>query len=402
MNIKDHERQIEIRQYRLAAFSGAFIYPFFGWLSHYLLNVDFDTFRSRLPIGIFSLSVLILSYQSKFVLKYFRLFVLFGSFWAIHDYIGYFIQSNYHFYFSIGLTAMPFIAVICLYYPIDVIAYFVFMFVDGARRIHEFNSIFISVYSILMLIAFTVYLIVFRNRMNLLDIMKDFVEQIELKNKSLTRIGELAAQVAHDNRSPVAALKAVSETMEEADPKKKQLIVKAATRINGIADYLVSEYRTNITADVSAKAVERALYLNEVIQEIIEEKKSILKDSAIIEFKTTEKIKVPDALNLVEFKRVLSNLLNNSVEAFDKEQNKITIELKSIGTSIEIRITDNGKGIPQEYIQKIFDKGVSLGKAQGTGLGLAHAKNYIESIGGSIHIESTAGIGSTVIICITT
>jgi len=226
--------------------------------------------------------------------------------------------------------------------------------------------------------------------------------QIESKNKSLLSIGELAAQVAHDIRSPVAALMAMSETLEGFDPKKKQLIEKAATRINNIADYLVSEYRTNLTSDLMAKSTSRAVYLNEVIQEIVDEKKLMTKNSYQIHVSAPEMINVPDQLNLIEFKRILSNLLNNSIEAFDKPINKIIVSLTRNNNLMKIKIEDNGKGMPQDILNKLFEKGVSYNKKSGTGLGLAHAKSYLESVHGKITLSSELGQGTVVEIQIAT
>jgi len=217
-----------------------------------------------------------------------------------------------------------------------------------------------------------------------------------LRLDSLTRIGDLAAQVAHDIRSPVTVLKVVSETLKDIDPKKKQLIEKAATRINGIADNLVSEYRAQLTTDLALKSVQRPASVNEVIQEIVDEKKIILKNNAQIFFNSAEPINFPDYLNIIEFKRVLSNLINNSIEAFDKAENKITISLFKNEQFVYVTIKDNGRGIPSEVLSQLFQKGVSFSKKQGTGLGLAHAKNYLESIKGSVEIESEFGVGTEI------
>jgi signal transduction histidine kinase len=396
MNIDQEERKLEIFQYRFGLAAGAFVYPFFGWLSNHLLKVEFDTLYTRLPVSIYCFAALVLSFKSKFILKYFRFFILLGSFWIIDDYFHYFVQSDYHFYFSIGLTAMPFITLNALFYPIDFALYFGFLILDGLRLIKDFNVVFILTYSILMIMAFSMYILVFRSRVKLFNMLKASSEEISTKNKNLINIGELAAQVAHDIRSPVAALQAVSETLDNVDPKKRQLIEKSAIRIGQIADYLVSEYRTNVTLEVSSKTELRAQYLNEVIQDIVDEKQVLLKQNSMVRIDAPEMIKVPIYLNLIEFKRALSNILNNSIEAFDKVENLIIIKLKNENNFIKIEITDNGMGIYKEHMSDIFEKGVSFSKGKGTGLGLSHAKNFIDQINGKIEITSQKDKGTTV------
>lgn len=223
------------------------------------------------------------------------------------------------------------------------------------------------------------------DKVNQIQIQKS---EIDEKNKSLIKIGELAAQVAHDIRSPVTALDAVFQTLgNEIDPKKKSLIKNAAKRINDIANNLVSNYRENLTQDLSALKIDRAVTLNSLIDDIVEEKRLSLDSNHKITLKSPESISIPPKLESSEFQRVISNLINNSIEALDKAQGIVDIELFKKESTIKIVIRDNGKGISKELISKVFEKGIS-GKSKGAGLGLSHAKEYIESIGGSIAIDS--------------
>ncbi|TAK73186.1 MAG: sensor histidine kinase, partial [Gammaproteobacteria bacterium] len=99
-------------------------------------------------------------------------------------------------------------------------------------------------------------------------------------------------------------------------------------------------------------------------------------------------------LQLIEFKRVISNLINNAYEA-TIAQGIVTITLKSNEKKVIITIKDNGCGISPERLPKLFQKGEST-KNQGFGLGLYHAKQIIDSLDGSINIESIVGTGTIV------
>jgi signal transduction histidine kinase len=67
-------------------------------------------------------------------------------------------------------------------------------------------------------------------------------------------------------------------------------------------------------------------------------------------------------------------------------------------SSLQIRIQDNGKGIPKERIANLGSRGNTFGKKSGSGLGLFHAKRTIESFGGKFDIESEEGHGTSIFI----
>jgi hypothetical protein len=95
-----------------------------------------------------------------------------------------------------------------------------------------------------------------------------------------------------------------------------------------------------------------------------------------------------------QFLAAISNLLRNSVEALDKLEKTIEITLENHFPRFSILIKDNGCGISPENIERIFDKRVSIGKENGTGLGLHQVKNAISSMRGDIEVSSVFGAGT--------
>jgi len=93
---------------------------------------------------------------------------------------------------------------------------------------------------------------------------------------------------------------------------------------------------------------------------------------------------------------VLTNLLSNAVR-YSKEGKAICIAVKRMEDRVLVRVKDHGQGIPEQYLAKIFDRYFRVpGSAQkGTGLGLSISKEFIESMGGEIDVQSVIGIGST-------
>jgi signal transduction histidine kinase len=96
-------------------------------------------------------------------------------------------------------------------------------------------------------------------------------------------------------------------------------------------------------------------------------------------------------------KQVLLNLVGNAVK-FTPEKGKIRVRANKDNGATQIEVSDTGPGIPAEDQERIFlefqQVGRDAGKPQGTGLGLALAKKFVEMHGGKIWVESEVGKGS--------
>ncbi|MDQ7786424.1 MAG: ATP-binding protein [Thermodesulfovibrionales bacterium] len=92
--------------------------------------------------------------------------------------------------------------------------------------------------------------------------------------------------------------------------------------------------------------------------------------------------------------QVLRNLIGNAIK-FTPEEGHITVAVKHSYRKLEVSISDEGPGIPEEHIHHIFDKFRSYGAMKGSGLGLALARSVINNHGGIIWAENNQGKGST-------
>ena len=137
-----------------------------------------------------------------------------------------------------------------------------------------------------------------------------------------------------------------------------------------------------------------------VLDLIITEKRIEYRDkiNVTINFdQTNESYGLFCSINPTEIKRILSNIINNAVEALINQKGSIEIRLFQCNNSkIHIEIIDNGKGIPQEYINQLGIRGNSFGKVTGSGLGLAHAKETLEILGGTLEIRSKIDQGTVI------
>jgi len=240
------------------------------------------------------------------------------------------------------------------------------------------------------------------------NIRKVESRRIAAENKNRILLGEVAARVAHDIRSPLNTLNAVLETIDGLSPDSKRLLTTAIQRIREIASGIADQNRlaqkesgTKSENSVSNNGQTEPTLLFTLIQELIEEKRTHYPNRAtLIQWKTmTESYSQFAAVNPSEFKRSLSNLIDNAVEASPIET-PVVVSLGRAQEHVTVEITDCGRGIPSKHLSRIGEKGFSHGKERGSGLGVYYAKKSIEAWGGKFSIQSEAGKGTTVRISI--
>jgi len=95
-----------------------------------------------------------------------------------------------------------------------------------------------------------------------------------------------------------------------------------------------------------------------------------------------------------EFKEVLLNLLENARVAVEGT-GRVVIEAVHVPTAVEVRVRDDGTGIPPELLGRIFEPQFST-RSAGTGLGLAIVRKLVESWGGTVTAESGRGDGTVI------
>lgn len=211
-------------------------------------------------------------------------------------------------------------------------------------------------------------------------------QQEKLQSAELALVKEdIANQVAHDIRSPVSALQLILSSTQ-FDQEHKFVAIESLKRINEIAENLLHERKTVVPQKSNIDLYE----LTKIIcaeKEIMSSKSNI---SLEIDGSTYTSNIQPD-----DYKRILSNILNNSLEAIDDKGN-IHVKLYSKSNVGYIEIKDSGRGIPPEQLSKLMSKGATFGKENGNGLGLYYAKKTLEKYNGKILIKSVLGQGTIV------
>ena len=230
-------------------------------------------------------------------------------------------------------------------------------------------------------------------------IVSKFRQMQKSENENLIKIklGELSAQLAHDIRSPLTALEMVVKDIKQLPEEDRIILRGSVQRIQDLANNLLTAERNKDVEGDQIKKISSVL-IPSLVERMISEKRAQLKEGSSIKIKSDfqdSSYGLFSKVNPIELKRVISNLVNNSIDAI-KNAGIINIYLTEEENEILISVEDNGKGIPKKLVNKIFEKGKSFEKKSGNGLGLSHAKESIESWKGLIKIDSQLGRGTKV------
>lgn len=206
----------------------------------------------------------------------------------------------------------------------------------------------------------------------------------------------VAQQVAHDIKSPLGLLKSLRNDLKnDLSLDKWRVLQSSLNRIEEIALNLLKKNPSH--AVESEKKTEDLLPL---IEGILVEKRTEFKKQLNVEIEglfTNDSYGLFSDIRPSFLKRIISNLINNSVEACGNDYCSVKVGLYPDKKFNCIKVVDNGAGIAPEFVESVFKKGFTT-KKEGNGLGLSGAKEEIEKMGGKIELDSILGQGTTVLI----
>jgi len=215
-----------------------------------------------------------------------------------------------------------------------------------------------------------------------------------------SKINQVAKQVAHDIRSPLSALKLATSFLPDEVVDQKKLLVSVSNRIESIISDLVLKESTSPISEATSQ--NGYSFILPVVQSIVSEKEVVCaREFPDVEISFTVTQSMDDVGCLIsdqELMRVLSNIINNALEAFDSksQKKKIHILMEQDIDSIVIKVNDNGKGMTSSQIEQVLSVGGSFGKANGKGLGIKHARETIQFAKGELKFSSKVGMGTEV------
>ncbi|MBI5576882.1 MAG: hypothetical protein HY896_11030 [Deltaproteobacteria bacterium] len=215
------------------------------------------------------------------------------------------------------------------------------------------------------------------------------------RREHFATVGELAAGLAHEVRTPAGVIKGAAQFLSrEAAPKDREfldIIVEEADRLNGVVTEFLEYARPvdRTPARISLREpVERAM-----VRLLREREGRMSRIKHGVHF--AEPVPTVNA-DPAEIERVVFNLLTNAVEAM-QEGGDLAVRVQAGGMEARISVEDTGTGISEEERPQIFRPFFTT-RERGVGMGLAICRRIVEENGGSIAVESSPGKGSRFII----
>lgn len=215
------------------------------------------------------------------------------------------------------------------------------------------------------------------------------------RSERLATVGQLAAGVAHEIRNPMAAISGSIELLQQSpqtsdeDRALMSIVHREVSRLNvligDLLDYANPRPKQMVDFDLGSLVTETVRvargdqsFANVEITAEVDEPLPIHAD--------------PDKL-----RQVVWNLVRNAVDAASSGGKHVRVEARRDGAGATIVVADDGPGIPESLVGRIFDPFVST-KEKGTGLGLATCHAIITEHGGRIDVETSSGKGTKMVV----
>ena len=215
---------------------------------------------------------------------------------------------------------------------------------------------------------------------------------------------EYLAFVAHDLRTPLNAISLAGEgpgtdarERGTSDAETAQMLKALRRNVRHLEELVgkVLEENTNLQTEIGIKVERREFDLWPLVEGLIHDLHPVAGTAS-----TRLINKVPDDLMIYAdaglLRRVFQNLIANAIKYTPRGE--VIIGARELDTegAVECWVSDNGAGIPEELLAKIFDKGETDPENEsGMGLGLAIVKTFTEAEGGKVTVDSKEGVGST-------
>jgi len=231
-------------------------------------------------------------------------------------------------------------------------------------------------------------------------VLQDVSRQMKLDNMRK----EFVANVSHELRTPLTSIRTYTETLIDGamdDPEISMQFLKVIDEEANRMTLLVSDLLELSRLDSKQAALEM-----DVVDLVALLRLTVRQSQFLAATKSQAiEIEVPPipcfvVANASRINQVISNILSNSIK-YSPEDTTIQVVMETTDKYFRIFVKDQGMGIPQESISRIFERFYRVDKARaramgGTGLGLAIVKEIMEEHSGTVHVSSQVGVGTTI------
>ena len=245
------------------------------------------------------------------------------------------------------------------------------------------------------------------------QLCQDFEEmRIRLKESAEEKVQydkenkELISNISHDLKTPITAIKGYVEGIMDgvaSSPEKLDRYIRTIYNKANDMDKLIDELTFYSKIDTNKipytfTKISVSNYFRDCVDEVGLEMEARNIELGYFNYVDEDVVIIADAEQL---RRVINNIVSNSVKYMDKRNGIINIRIKDVGDFIQVGIEDNGKGISAKDLPNIFDRFYRTDSSRnssqgGSGIGLSIVKKIIEDHGGRIWASSKEGIGTEI------
>ena len=217
---------------------------------------------------------------------------------------------------------------------------------------------------------------------------------------------ELISNISHDLKTPITAIKGYVEGIMDgvaSSPEKLDKYIRTIYNKANDMDRLIDELTFYSKIDTNKipytfSKINVSQYFRDCVEEVGLDMEARGIELGYFNYVDEDVVVIADA---EQMKRVINNIIGNSVKYLDKKKGIINIRIKDDGDFIQVEIEDNGKGIAAKDLPNIFDRFYRTDSSRnssqgGSGIGLSIVRKIIEDHGGRIWATSKEGIGTEV------
>ena len=221
------------------------------------------------------------------------------------------------------------------------------------------------------------------------------LEKNRRKMEKLAALGQLAAGVAHEVNNPLAGIRNAFALFKADVPADHEhfelleLIDREIERISSITHLMYQLYRPTAQRSTSFS-------IGNTVEDVIRLLEPAARKAQVHVEREAAETDIQVTLPEGEVKQILLNLIQNAIQA-SAAGDTVSLQLSLHGETVKVQVVDQGSGIAEEHLPRIFDPFFSTKTGmprQGMGLGLYVSRSLIEALGGSIDVVSSPGSGT--------
>lgn len=236
----------------------------------------------------------------------------------------------------------------------------------------------------------------------LCDVFNAMLDQIHNRQIELERsnreLDHFARAASHDLKAPLRGIATLATWIEEDLENESSLSATTAERLHLLKGRVkrmealitgILDYARVGRMDATIETTDFGHLVHDVVELLAPPPGLVVEPVGAFPTLKTRKVRL---------QQVLANLIGNAIKHHHKKEGRIVVGVENQGEWLEVRVTDDGPGIPRQYHDKIFQIFQTLQPrdvVEGTGVGLALVKKIVEAEGGAVRVESEEGQGTT-------